>query len=128
MSTITEHLKQRIHFENTKAKALIPIFDTERPIRLTGDMLPWYTGKPSEHPLIADQCLVFWQTPPPDRLTGTKRQADPADQVRDYAERGRSLVFTAKKAQLAEWPVFRVVIRAAQRKRCRLEWRLDRRL
>jgi type III restriction enzyme len=59
MSTITEHLKQLIHFENTKAKALIPIFDTERPIRLTGDMLPWYTGKPSEHPLIADQCLVF---------------------------------------------------------------------
>jgi type III restriction enzyme len=47
MSTITEHLRQIIHFENTKA--LIPIFDTERPIRATGDMLPWYTGKPCEH-------------------------------------------------------------------------------
>ena len=47
MSTIAEHLKQAIHFENTKA--LIPIFDTERPIRATGDMLPWYTGKPCEH-------------------------------------------------------------------------------
>jgi type III restriction enzyme len=47
MSTIAEHLKQAIHFENTKA--LLPIFDTERPIRATGDMLPWYTGKPCEH-------------------------------------------------------------------------------
>ena len=47
MSSVAEHLKQAIHFENTKA--LIPIFDTERPIRATGDMLPWYTGKPCEH-------------------------------------------------------------------------------
>ena len=47
MSTIAEHLKQAIHFENTEA--VIPIFDTERPIRSTGDMLPWYTGKPCEH-------------------------------------------------------------------------------
>jgi type III restriction enzyme len=47
MSSIAEHLKQAIHFENTKA--LIPIFDTERPIRATGDMLPWYTGKACEH-------------------------------------------------------------------------------
>ena len=47
MSSVSEHLKQAIHFENTKA--LIPIFDTERPIRATGDMLPWYTGKACEH-------------------------------------------------------------------------------
>jgi len=47
MGTVGEHLKQAIHFENTKA--LVPIFDTERPIRATGDMLPWYTGKPCEH-------------------------------------------------------------------------------
>jgi len=47
MSSVAEHLKQAIHFENTKA--LIPIFDTERPIRATGDMLPWYTGKACEH-------------------------------------------------------------------------------
>jgi len=47
MSTVAEHLKQAIHFENTKA--LVPIFDTERPIRATADMLPWYTGKPCEH-------------------------------------------------------------------------------
>lgn len=47
MSTIAEHLKQAIHFDNTDA--LLPIFDTERPIRATGDMLAWYTGKPCEH-------------------------------------------------------------------------------
>jgi len=47
MSSVAEHLKQAIHFENTSA--LVPIFDTERPIRATGDMLPWYTGKPCEH-------------------------------------------------------------------------------
>ncbi len=47
MSSVGEHLRQAIHFENTEA--LVPIFDTERPIRATGDMLPWYTGKPCEH-------------------------------------------------------------------------------
>lgn len=47
MSSVGEHLKQAIHFENTQA--LVPIFDTERPIRATGDMLPWYTGKACEH-------------------------------------------------------------------------------
>src|SRR2546427_5954139 len=47
MSSIAEHLKQAVHFENTEA--LVPVFDTERPIRSTGDMLPWYTGKACEH-------------------------------------------------------------------------------
>jgi len=47
MPTIAEHLKQIIRFQNTEA--LVPIFDTERPIRATGDMLPWYTSKPCEH-------------------------------------------------------------------------------
>jgi type III restriction enzyme len=47
MSSVAEHLRQEIHFGNTEA--LLPIFDTERPIRSTGDMLPWYTGKPCEH-------------------------------------------------------------------------------
>ena len=37
---------EAIRFENTES--LVPIFDTERPIRSTGDMLPWYTGKPCE--------------------------------------------------------------------------------
>jgi type III restriction enzyme len=47
MSAVAEHIKQAIDFENKQT--LIPIFDTERPIRATGDMLPWYTGKPCEH-------------------------------------------------------------------------------
>jgi type III restriction enzyme len=47
MSSVGEHLKQAVHFENTEA--LVPVFDTERPIRSTGDMLPWYTGKACEH-------------------------------------------------------------------------------
>jgi type III restriction enzyme len=47
MSSIAEHLKQQIHFTNTQA--LVPVFDSERPIRATGDMLPWYTGKACEH-------------------------------------------------------------------------------
>jgi len=47
LSSIAEHLKQAIHFENTEA--LVPIFDTEKPIRSTAGMLPWYTGKPCEH-------------------------------------------------------------------------------
>lgn len=47
MSSIAEHIKQAIDFANKQT--LVPIFDTERPIRATGDMLPWYTGKPCEH-------------------------------------------------------------------------------
>lgn len=47
MASVAEHLKQALHFENTEA--LVPVFDTERPIRATGDMLPWYTGKACEH-------------------------------------------------------------------------------
>ena len=47
IASVGEHLKQEIHFDNTEA--LVPVFDTERPIRATGDMLPWYTGKACEH-------------------------------------------------------------------------------
>lgn len=47
MTAVAEHIKQAIDFENKQT--LVPIFDTERPIRATGDMLPWYTGKPCEH-------------------------------------------------------------------------------
>lgn len=47
MPTVAEHLRQAIHFKNTES--LVPIFDPQRPIRATGDMLPWYTSKPCEH-------------------------------------------------------------------------------
>lgn len=47
MNRIVQHIWEAIRFENTTA--LEPVFDTERPIMSTGDMRPWYTGKPCEH-------------------------------------------------------------------------------
>src|SRR6202167_1193594 len=47
MTKIVQHIWEAIRFEN--ALTLEPVFDTERPIRSTGDMLPWYTGKACEH-------------------------------------------------------------------------------
>ncbi len=46
MTKVVQHIWEAIRFENTKA--LEPIFDSEHPIRSTGDMRPWYTGKPCE--------------------------------------------------------------------------------
>ena len=36
-------------FTSGNTASLVPVFDTERSIRSTGDMLPWYTGKACEH-------------------------------------------------------------------------------
>lgn len=47
MSKVVQHIWEKIRFENSLV--LEPVFDSERPIRATGDMLPWYTGKPCEH-------------------------------------------------------------------------------
>jgi type III restriction enzyme len=47
MTKIVQHIMQAIRTENTEN--LVPIFDSERPIRSTGDMQPWFTGKPCEH-------------------------------------------------------------------------------
>lgn len=44
MSPIVQHLFDAIRLENTTSRKLI--LDRERPIRTTGDMLPWYTSKP----------------------------------------------------------------------------------
>jgi type III restriction enzyme len=44
MNRIVRHLWEAIRHENTQA--LVPVFDAERPLRSTGDMLPWYTGRP----------------------------------------------------------------------------------
>ena len=46
MNKVVQHIWEAIRWEN--ALTLAPIFDTERPIRATGDMLPWFTGKPCE--------------------------------------------------------------------------------
>lgn len=47
MTKVVQHLWEAIRFENSLT--LEPVFDTERPIRSTSDMLPWYTGKACEH-------------------------------------------------------------------------------
>jgi type III restriction enzyme len=44
MNKVVQHIFGAIQAENSTA--LTPIFDNERPVRSTGDMLPWYTGKP----------------------------------------------------------------------------------
>jgi type III restriction enzyme len=45
MNRIVQHIWEAIRFENTQALKLV--FD-DRPIRSTGDMRPWYTGRPCE--------------------------------------------------------------------------------
>ena len=47
MTKVVQHIWEAIRFENTKS--LEPVFDRDRPIRSTGDMMTWYTGKPCEH-------------------------------------------------------------------------------
>ncbi|MCL6613238.1 MAG: DEAD/DEAH box helicase family protein [Firmicutes bacterium] len=44
MTKIVHHISSAIRFENTER--LEPIFDRDHPIRSTGDMRTWYTGKP----------------------------------------------------------------------------------
>jgi len=46
MSAIVQHIWESIRFENTEK--IEPVFDTEKPIRSTGDMRSWYTAKPCE--------------------------------------------------------------------------------
>ena len=46
MTRVVEHIWQVIHFENVEK--LEPVFDTDRPIRSTGDMITWYSSKPCE--------------------------------------------------------------------------------
>ncbi len=45
MSRIVQHLFDAIRLENTTERKLV--LDRERPLRSTGDMLPWYTSKPN---------------------------------------------------------------------------------
>lgn len=44
MQRIVQHVFERIRFDNTES--LEPVFDSNKPIRSTGDMLTWFTGKP----------------------------------------------------------------------------------
>ncbi len=47
MSKVVRHLWQAIEFNNTES--MVPVFDSDYPIRATGDMRPWKTGKPCEY-------------------------------------------------------------------------------
>ncbi len=47
MTKVVRHLWQAIRFKN--AQRFVPVFDRDQPIRSTGDMATWYTGKPCEH-------------------------------------------------------------------------------
>ncbi len=46
MSRVVQHVWEAVRQENTEQ--LTPVFDRDHPIRATGDMRTWYTGKPSE--------------------------------------------------------------------------------
>jgi type III restriction enzyme len=47
MSKVVQHIWNAIRYYNTYKRVLV--FDHERPIRSTGDMPGWYTGKPCEY-------------------------------------------------------------------------------
>jgi len=47
MTKIVQHVWEAIRQENTQK--LLPVFDNQYPIRSTGDMRTWYTGRPCEH-------------------------------------------------------------------------------
>jgi len=46
MTKIVQHIWEAIRPENTEQ--LVPVFDNQYPIRSTGDVRTWYTGKPCE--------------------------------------------------------------------------------
>jgi type III restriction enzyme len=46
MTRVVQHVWEAIRQENTER--LVPVFDNEHPIRSTGDIRPWYTGRPCE--------------------------------------------------------------------------------
>lgn len=46
MSRVVQHVGEAVRQENTER--LAPVFDRDHPIRATGEMRTWYTGKPCE--------------------------------------------------------------------------------
>ena len=46
MSRVVQHVLEAVRQENTER--LTPVFDRDHPIRSTGEMRTWYTGKPCE--------------------------------------------------------------------------------
>ena len=61
MTSVVRHLWEAIRYAN--AERLEPVFDRHRPIRSTGDMRTWYTGKPCEYTGRSHiNCCVFDST------------------------------------------------------------------
>ena len=46
MNKVVQHIWEAIRFDNTES--IIPVFDSDKPIRSTADMRTWYSGKPCE--------------------------------------------------------------------------------
>jgi len=46
MSRVVQHVWEAVRQDNTER--LTPVFDRDHPIRSTGEMRTWYTGKPCE--------------------------------------------------------------------------------
>ena len=46
MSRVVQHVWEAVHQDNTER--LAAVFDRDHPLRSTGDMRTWYTGKPCE--------------------------------------------------------------------------------
>ena len=58
MTKVVQHIWEAIRHDNTER--LEPVFDRDRPIRTTGDMRIWYTGKPCEYTARSHiNCCVF---------------------------------------------------------------------
>ena len=78
MSKVVEHIKQAIHFGNTAS--LVPVFDTERPIRraLRELAVGWLQGRDRVEALTA-RSAELQSTRAPDRvvaaLTGEAQKA-----------------------------------------------------
>ncbi len=61
MNRVVQHIADAIRQENVET--LEPVFDTDHPIRATGDMRTWYTGRPCEYTKKSHiNCCVFDST------------------------------------------------------------------
>lgn len=47
MNKLVQHIWEAIRFDNTES--ILPVFDSDNPIKSTNDMRTWYTGKPCEY-------------------------------------------------------------------------------
>jgi len=61
MNKVVQHIWEVIRFENTES--ITPVFDRDNPIRSTGNMKTWWTGRPCERTKKSHiNCCVFDST------------------------------------------------------------------